>query len=65
MEKDEPMAPTTQHRKIHRFRHTAEEPLEIRIGGSSYAVTMRIPGHDFDLVAGFLVSEESFADTPN
>ncbi|MCR4513526.1 formate dehydrogenase accessory sulfurtransferase FdhD [Aeromicrobium sp. 50.2.37] len=35
----------------------AEEPLEIRVGGTSFAVTMRTPGHDFDLVAGFLVSE--------
>ena len=35
----------------------AEEPLEIRIDGSSWAVTMRTPGHDFDLVAGFLVGE--------
>ncbi|RPF27542.1 formate dehydrogenase accessory sulfurtransferase FdhD [Georgenia muralis] len=34
-----------------------EEPLEIRVGGSPYAVTMRTPGADFDLVAGFLVSE--------
>lgn len=34
-----------------------EEPLEIRLGGTSFAVTMRTPGHDFDLVAGFLVSE--------
>ncbi len=34
-----------------------EEPLEIRIGGTSFTVTMRTPGHDFDLVAGFLVSE--------
>jgi len=35
----------------------AEEPLEIRVGGRSLAVTMRTPGHDFDLAAGFLVSE--------
>ncbi|MDZ8162777.1 formate dehydrogenase accessory sulfurtransferase FdhD [Microbacterium aquimaris] len=35
----------------------AEEPLEIRIDGSSWAVTMRTPGDDFDLVAGFLVGE--------
>ena len=35
----------------------AEEPLEIRIGTMSFAVTMRTPGDDFDLVAGFLVSE--------
>jgi FdhD protein len=35
----------------------AEEPLEIRVAGSPLAVTMRTPGDDFDLVAGFLVTE--------
>ncbi|EMY34829.1 formate dehydrogenase family accessory protein FdhD [Arthrobacter crystallopoietes BAB-32] len=35
----------------------AEEPLEIRLGGRPFSVTMRTPGDDFDLVAGFLVSE--------
>ncbi|GAA3432930.1 formate dehydrogenase accessory sulfurtransferase FdhD [Kutzneria kofuensis] len=35
----------------------AEEPLEIRVGGQPLSVTMRTPGHDFDLAAGFLVSE--------
>ena len=34
-----------------------EEPLEIRLGNMSFSVTMRTPGNDFDLVAGFLVSE--------
>jgi len=34
-----------------------EEPLEIRVNGRSLAVTMRTPGSDFDLAAGFLVSE--------
>ncbi|MGH9301670.1 MAG: formate dehydrogenase accessory sulfurtransferase FdhD, partial [Acidimicrobiales bacterium] len=34
-----------------------EEPLELRIHGRSLAVTMRTPGDDFDLAAGFLVSE--------
>src|SRR5690349_3302801 len=34
-----------------------EEPLEVRINGTSLSVTMRSPGDDFDLVAGFLVSE--------
>ena len=35
----------------------AEEPLEIRVGGQSLAITMRTPGNDVDLAAGFLVSE--------
>ena len=35
----------------------AEEPLEIRVDGRALVVTMRTPGHDFDLAAGFLVSE--------
>lgn len=34
-----------------------EEPLEIRVNGAQVAVTMRTPGDDFDLTAGFLVSE--------
>jgi FdhD protein len=35
----------------------AEEPLEIRISGRPLTVTMRTPGDDFDLVAGFLAGE--------
>lgn len=35
----------------------AEAPLEIRIGGVPVAVVMRTPGHDEDLVRGFLLSE--------
>ncbi|AUH39669.1 formate dehydrogenase accessory sulfurtransferase FdhD [Streptomyces sp. CMB-StM0423] len=35
----------------------AEEPLEIRLGGRALAITMRTPGDDFALAAGFLVSE--------
>ncbi|MDO9398356.1 MAG: formate dehydrogenase accessory sulfurtransferase FdhD [Herbiconiux sp.] len=34
-----------------------EEPLEIRVAGSALSITMRTPGNDFDLAAGFLVSE--------
>lgn len=34
-----------------------EEPLEIRVSGTPLAVTMRTPGHDVELAAGFLVSE--------
>jgi FdhD protein len=36
---------------------TVEEPLEVRAGGVSIAVTMRTPGDDFDLALGFLLSE--------
>jgi len=35
----------------------AEEPLEIRVGGDAVAVTMRTPGHDFELALGFCLSE--------
>ncbi|MFB7369789.1 formate dehydrogenase accessory sulfurtransferase FdhD [Streptomyces sp. NPDC056222] len=35
----------------------AEEPMEIRVGGRPLTVTMRTPGDDFDLAAGFLASE--------
>src|SRR5579875_1452991 len=34
-----------------------EEPLEIRIGGRPLTVTMRTPGDDIDLAAGFLFCE--------
>lgn len=34
-----------------------EDPLEIRIDGQSWSITMRTPGDDLDLVAGFLVGE--------
>ena len=35
----------------------AEEPLEIRIGDRPLSVTMRTPGHDLELAAGFLFTE--------
>jgi len=34
-----------------------EEPLEIRVGDRPLSVTMRTPGDDFALAAGFLVTE--------
>ncbi len=34
-----------------------EEPLGIRIGGQAVSMTMRTPGEDVDLTAGFLLSE--------
>jgi len=36
---------------------TVEEPLEIRIRDKTVATTMRTPGHDEELAAGFLLSE--------
>ncbi|MDQ1349580.1 MAG: FdhD protein [Acidobacteriota bacterium] len=34
-----------------------EAPLEIRLGGQAFTVLMRTPGHDEELVGGFLYSE--------
>ena len=38
-----------------------EEPLEIRLQGSPFIVTMRTPGADRELAAGFLLSERIIA----
>jgi FdhD protein len=35
-----------------------EEPMEVRVNGASFAVIMRTPGKDRDLVAGFLLAED-------
>ena len=35
----------------------AEEPMEIRVNGAPLTVTMRTPGHDLELAAGFLLTE--------
>ncbi|WP_030548939.1 formate dehydrogenase accessory sulfurtransferase FdhD [Streptomyces albus] len=61
------MGRVTERRRVVRIRDgavsarpdtlVAEEPLEIRLGGKPLAVTMRTPGDDFALAAGFLVSE--------
>ena len=40
---------------------TIEEPLEIRIAGHAVATTMRTPGNDDELAAGYLLSEAIIA----
>ena len=42
-------------------RVAVEEPLEIRVRGRALAVTMRTPGHDEELAAGFLHGEGMLA----
>lgn len=62
------MSRLTVRTRVHRFdadgeitaradRLTGEEPLEIRLNGEQYAVTMRTPGQDVELIHGFLFSE--------
>ncbi|MFF7729557.1 formate dehydrogenase accessory sulfurtransferase FdhD [Streptomyces sp. NPDC008001] len=61
------MGRVTARRRVIRIRDGAvsarpdtlvtEEPMEIRLNGKPLAVTMRTPGDDFALAAGFLVSE--------
>ncbi|GAA0527205.1 formate dehydrogenase accessory sulfurtransferase FdhD [Saccharopolyspora thermophila] len=61
------MSRVTARRRVLRIRDgaasqrpdtlAAEEPMEIRLDGRPLTVTMRTPGSDFDLAAGFLLSE--------
>ena len=39
-----------------------EEPLQIRLGDSDVAITMRTPGHDIELALGFLYTEGLLAN---
>src|SRR5579862_5458694 len=41
-----------------------EEPLEIRVDGEPLAVTMRTPGADEELAAGFLYGEGLISHAP-
>ncbi|GAB7105647.1 formate dehydrogenase accessory sulfurtransferase FdhD [Streptomyces phaeofaciens JCM 4814] len=66
------MGRVTERRKVLRIRDgvvstrpdtlVAEEPMEIRLNGKPLAITMRTPGDDFALAAGFLVSEGVLAE---
>ncbi|MFW0784057.1 formate dehydrogenase accessory sulfurtransferase FdhD [Gordonia sp. CPCC 206044] len=62
------MGRITTRRRVTRIRRDApsssradvlavEEPLEIRVNGMQFAVTMRTPGNDVELAVGFLLSE--------
>ena len=70
------MSTRTQRRRIQRISTTGdgpagaradllavEEPLEIRVGGQALTVTMRTPGDDLDLAAGFLFTEGLLSPT--
>ncbi|NKB89268.1 MAG: formate dehydrogenase accessory sulfurtransferase FdhD [Acidobacteria bacterium] len=55
---DKPVTRVTRAgRSVETDRLTIEEPCEIRLGGEAVAVTMRMPGHDRELAAGFLYTE--------
>jgi FdhD protein len=41
-----------------------EEPLEIHLDGALVSTTMRTPGHDFELAAGFCLTEGLLAGAP-
>lgn len=47
----------TGKRTVDTDRLAVEEPVEIRLGDLALAITMRTPGHDADLAAGFCVTE--------
>ncbi|AOP54829.1 formate dehydrogenase accessory sulfurtransferase FdhD [Brevibacterium aurantiacum] len=58
--------------RVHKFDATGEisagpdslageEPLEIQLNGEQFSVTMRTPGNDVELIAGYLLSEAVIA----
>jgi FdhD protein len=62
-----PVSQAVKHHLAHKWRAgtavdedddlAVEEPLEIRLGGRRFTLTMRTPGHDEELAAGFLLAE--------
>jgi FdhD protein len=60
----------TEAERQHEDRLATEEPLEIRLGWPGAAprrvwVTMRTPGHDFELAAGWLLHEGLVTTAPH
>src|SRR4051812_29643744 len=52
----------TPDRAVRRVDSVAvEEPLEVRLDGTPFQVTMRTPGDDLDLVHGLLAAERVIA----
>jgi FdhD protein len=68
-----PSSPPVRARGLHalvehdgvRDEVAVEEPLEIRVDGAALAVTMRTPGHDDELAAGFLFGEGLVQRSPS
>jgi len=52
---------TPGDRTVRRDATAVEEPLEIRLQGTSFVLTMRTPGADQNLAAGFLLAERVIA----
>ena len=48
----------TSHRSGLRDVVAVEEPMEVRVNGTPFAVIMRTPGADRELAAGFLLAED-------
>lgn len=48
---------SAEHTSARPDRLAVEEPMELRVDGRALAVTMRTPGHDVELVHGFLLTE--------
>jgi len=52
-----PATPHSHHHHSFEDHLAVEEPMEIRIHDEPVAITMRTPGDDFALTAGFLFAE--------